>query len=72
MDYTTWLFFVCVVLFGVLLALLKIAWLLGDITNSPIAIETKKYLMPLKSFCDIDTQTDFEVAEFLHRKYYIE
>ena len=32
---------------------------------------TKIYEMPDYAFCDIDTQVDFEVVEFLHKKYYL-
>ena len=46
-------------------------WLLHDHKNYPVTDRTGLYIMPDYSFCDIDSQVDFEVAEFLHGKYYL-
>jgi len=46
-------------------------WLLQDTKNLPITNETHFHLMPDYAFCDIDNQTDFEVAEFLHGRHYV-
>lgn len=43
----------------------------ADKSNSPLTDKTGIYKMPDYAFCDIDNQVDFEVAELLHRKYYL-
>ena len=44
-------------------------WLLRDTTNYPVTDKTGIYIMADCAFCDIDNQTDFEVAEFLHGRH---
>jgi len=46
-------------------------WLLNESRNSPITNFTKLYVMEDHAFCDIDSEIDFIVAEFLHREYYV-
>jgi CMP-N-acetylneuraminic acid synthetase len=46
-------------------------WLLNGKSVSPISDNHHVYTMPDYAFCDIDDQVDFEVAEFLHGKYYL-
>jgi len=46
-------------------------WLLRDTKNSCVTNKTDVFLMPDYAFCDIDNEVDFEIAEFLHRKYYL-
>ena len=45
-------------------------WLLSESRHSPITNFTKMYVMEDHAFCDIDSEIDFKVAEFLHREYY--
>ena len=45
-------------------------WLLEDKNHlSPITNNSEIYLMPDWTFCDIDNEVDFFVAEKLHKKY---
>jgi len=46
-------------------------WLLNDSRSSPLTNHTKMYVMEDQSFCDIDNEIDFKVAEFLHKEYYV-
>jgi CMP-N-acetylneuraminic acid synthetase len=46
-------------------------WLLNEAGVSPISDKHFICTMPDYAFCDIDNEVDFEVAEFLHRKYYL-
>ena len=46
-------------------------WLSHDTKNFPVTGKTYIYKMPDYARCDIDNQVDFEIAEFLHRKYYL-
>lgn len=40
-------------------------WLLNEQNKSPIAEKTELYVMPDRTFCDIDTELDFRIAEYL-------
>ncbi len=44
-------------------------WILHKKHKSPIVPHAGFWIMPAWTFCDIDSQVDFEVAEFLMRKY---
>jgi CMP-N,N'-diacetyllegionaminic acid synthase len=44
-------------------------WLADDQNLSPITNESRMYVMPEYTFCDIDTEVDFFVAEKLMEKY---
>ena len=46
-------------------------WLLNESVDSPLTDRTEMYVMEDQSFCDIDTELDFKVAEFLHKEYYV-
>jgi len=45
-------------------------WLLNESGDSPLTNRTEMYVMEDHAFCDIDSELDFKVAEFLHREYY--
>ena len=45
-------------------------WLLNESVDSPLTDRTEMYVMEDHAFCDIDTEIDFKVAEFLHKEYY--
>lgn len=49
----------------------KTDWLKNPKNLHPVCQNSRAYVMPKESFCDIDTLIDFEVAEFLHKKYYM-
>ena len=44
-------------------------WLMNPDNLSPITDNSEIYLMPDWTFCDIDNEIDFTVAEFIHKKY---
>ena len=44
-------------------------WLMNPDNLSPIIDDAGICLMPDWTFCDIDNEVDFEVAQFLHKKY---
>jgi len=46
-------------------------WLLNESGHSPLTDRTELYVMEDHAFCDIDSEIDFIVAEFLHREYYV-
>jgi len=45
-------------------------WLLNESGDSPLTNRTEMYVMEDHTFCDIDNEIDFRVAEFLHKEYY--
>ena len=44
-------------------------WLMNPDNLSPITDKSQMYLMPDWTFCDIDNEIDFTVAEFVFKKY---
>ena len=44
-------------------------WLMNPDNLSPITDDTDIYVMPDWTFCDIDNEIDFTVAEFVFKKY---
>ncbi len=44
-------------------------WLLNEYSETPIDDKTGLWFMPAWTFCDIDSEVDFKVAEFLMREY---
>ena len=46
-------------------------WLLNESGDSPLTNRTEMYVMEDHAFCDIDSEIDFRVAEFLHKEYYV-
>ena len=47
-------------------------WLRDENNKSVITNDSEIYIMPDWSFCDIDNEIDFQMAEFLHRKYILD
>ena len=45
-------------------------WLRNPDNKSPVTDNTEIYVMPQYAAIDIDTQNDFELAEFNFKKYY--
>ena len=45
-------------------------WLRKNIEWHPVTFFSKVYMMEDWQFCDVDTQLDFELLEFLMRKYH--
>ena len=45
-------------------------WLLKESKTSPLSSNGKIFVMADHAFCDIDSELDFIVAEFLHKEYY--
>lgn len=45
-------------------------WLMNPENIHPVSANSNFYLMGPESFCDIDSQLDFEIAEFLMKKYF--
>ena len=44
-------------------------WLLDQENKIVITDKSEIYIMPDWTFCDIDNEVDFKIAEFLHREY---
>ena len=47
-------------------------WLRNPDNQSVITDKSEIYVMPEWTRCDIDSEVDFQVAEFLHKKYILE
>ena len=47
-------------------------WLRNSENKFVVTDNSEVYIMPDWTYCDIDSELDFQVAEFLHRKYMLE
>jgi CMP-N,N'-diacetyllegionaminic acid synthase len=47
-------------------------WLEDPKNVHPVCFNSRAYIMPKSSFCDIDCEADFVAAEALHRRFYVD